>query len=64
MLTFDNKDLGSPEPAQATARVRLDKTNPGMIEFQVDLNEIPVYHDAQGKDLIVEWSFPGIDFGN
>lgn len=29
----------------------------------MDLNEIPVYQDGQGKDVIVEWSFPGVDMG-
>ena len=31
MLTFDDQVLGSPQPARAIARVRLDKTKIGMI---------------------------------
>ena len=35
-----------------------------MVEFEVDLNEVPVYKDIQGKDVVVDWSFPGMDMGN
>lgn len=65
LLTFDNSQNGkNPEPARATARIRLDKTNRGMVEFEVDMNEVPVYHNTQGKDVVVDWSFSDVDFGN
>lgn len=64
MLTFDNSNIGSREPARATTRIRLDKSLPGMVEFEVDLNEVPVYGDTQGKDVVVDWSFPGVNMGN
>lgn len=65
LITFDDAEFAQgAEPAKAVARVRLDRSLPGMVEFEVDLNEIPVYQDTQGKDIVVDWSFPGMNMGN
>lgn len=45
MITFDDEETGAAEPARATARIRLDRSQKGMIEFEVDLNEVPIYKD-------------------
>ena len=63
-ITFDDTEIKAAEPARATARIRLDRSQKGMVEFEVDLNEVPVYKDIQGKDVVVDWSFPGMDMGN
>lgn len=60
LVIFDDE---REDPAKATARIRLDKSNNRFVDFEVDLNQIPVYTDVRGKDVIVEWSFPGVDMG-
>lgn len=53
MLTFD--DEKQTDAARATVRIRLDQNNEHFIQFQVNLNEIPVNIDVQGKDVVVDW---------
>lgn len=61
LLTFEDN---LPLPARAVARIRLEANNDKFINFEVVTNEIPVHHEKQGKDVVVEWSFPGMDMGN
>jgi hypothetical protein len=57
-LTYDNKT--KYEPAKATVRIRLDSLS-DFISWQVNLGYVSVLEDEQGKDVIVEWKFPGMD---
>jgi hypothetical protein len=36
-------------------KVRFSETFKDLIEFEVELNTVPVYNDRQGKDIIVTW---------
>ena len=60
-MLFDDVHTAE-EPARAAIRIRLDQ-NSEFLEFEVDMLSIPVYADTQGKDVVVEWSFPGMNFG-
>jgi len=57
-LTFDNKTR--LEPAKATVRIRLDLVS-DFIQWEVNLGYVPALEDEQGKDVVVEWKFPGMD---
>jgi len=52
------------EPAKANVRIRLDQNSQEMVQWEVDLGYVPAIEDQQGKDVIVEWSFFGVDFGD
>ena len=54
-------DDGREENTQATARITLNREQ--FIKFHVDLLQVPVYQDTQGKDVMVNWEFPGMDMG-
>jgi hypothetical protein len=57
-ITFDNSDGGPAVPGryeQAIVKVRFSEAFQEIIEFEVELNSIPVYNDRQGKDVIVTW---------
>jgi hypothetical protein len=61
IIIFDDS-RETDEPAKATVRARLDANLPQFIQFEVALNEIPVYKHQHGKDVMVDWHFPGMDF--
>jgi len=57
-ITYDNSNGGPQVPGryeQAIVKVRFSETFQEIIEFEVELNPVPVHDDLQGKDVIVTW---------
>lgn len=57
-ITYDNSNGGPQVPGryeQAIVKVRFSETFQEIIEFEVELNPVPVHDDSQGKDVIVTW---------
>ena len=57
-ITYNNSN-GGPQVhgryEQAIVKVRFSETFQEVIEFEVELNPVPIHDDLQGKDVIVTW---------
>lgn len=61
-ITYDDSNGGPPVAGryeQAIVKVRFSETFREIIEFEVELNPVPVSHDEQGKEVIVTWKMYG-----